>query len=409
MASPAERLPIVIVGHIDHGKSTLIGRLLYETGSLAAEKMEQISALSDEEKSAYPFAHLLDHFTEEREQGITIDTTQRFFRWAEREYLIIDAPGHREFLKNMITGAAIASAGVLIVDAERGVEEQTRQHGYLLHMIGIRSLLILINKMDRVGFLRERFEQTEREVTEFLSGIGLEPVNILPIAATLGDNLKQKSDKLRWFQGHTVLEALAAIQLNQTAVPGLRLPVQDSYDFLQEKKLLVGRVESGTLRAGGKATVLPQGAEVTIGGILKYKQSLQEAGPGECIAFTLEGREEMARGMILVDGELPQVSDRIACKLFWLGEKPGKLQDEIVFKCTTQQVPGVLTRILRCFDPSDLSKEIEAPAEISQGQIAEVELALKSPVVTDSFGHGSELGRFALEKNSEQIAGGIIP
>ena len=201
---------IVIVGHVDHGKSTLIGRLLHETDGLPDGKLDALKAVSARRGMPFEWSFLLDALQTERDQGITIDTSQIRLRTATRDIVLIDAPGHAEFLRNMITGAAQADAAVLIVDATEGVRDQTRRHGYLLHLLGVRQVMVVINKMDRVGFDAGKFREIESEIAAHLAGLGLTPTAIIPISARNGDGVARHTSSTAWYRGPTVLAALDA-------------------------------------------------------------------------------------------------------------------------------------------------------------------------------------------------------
>ncbi len=239
---------IVIVGHVDHGKSTLIGRLLAETGSLPDGKLEQLKAVSARRGMPFELSFLLDALQTERDQGITIDTSQIRFRTPSRDFILIDAPGHAEFLRNMITGASQADAALLIVDAAEGVREQTRRHGYLLHLLGVRQVVVVINKMDRVGYDDGRFREIDAEISAHLGGFGVKPAAVIPISARHGDGVVTKTAAIDWYAGPTVIEALDQFAPAQpaTALP-LRLPVQAVYKF-DDRRIVAGRIESGTDR-----------------------------------------------------------------------------------------------------------------------------------------------------------------
>src|SRR5438045_885042 len=215
-ASPVrnERLKIVFVGHVDHGKSTLIGRLLYDTNSLAEGKLAQVERACAAEGMEFEFAFLLDALLEEQQQNITIDTTQIPFRTPRREYAIIDAPGHKEFLKNMITGASNADVAILVIAASEGVREQSRRHAYLLSLLGIQQIIVVVNKMDLIDFAEDQFRQIKSEYLKFLSGLKLEPRGFIPASARTGDNVAKRSSRMKWYHGSTLLEALDAAEAN---------------------------------------------------------------------------------------------------------------------------------------------------------------------------------------------------
>src|SRR5665647_1234698 len=246
---------IVIVGHVDHGKSTLVGRLLHETGSLPEGKLEMLKAVSARRGMPFEWSFLLDALQTERDQGITIDTTQIRFRTGSRDIVLIDAPGHAEFLRNMITGASQADGAVLIIDALEGVRDQTRRHGYLLHLLGVKQVAVVVNKMDRVDFSAARFKEISDEISAHLTGLGVTPSAVIPISARDGDGVTPRPVRIGWYKGPTVVEALDALQparpLEQLA---LRLPVQAIYKF-DDRRIVAGRIESGRLAAGDEIVI----------------------------------------------------------------------------------------------------------------------------------------------------------
>src|SRR5215470_3177719 len=273
---------IVIVGHVDHGKSTLIGRLLSETGSLPAGKLEQIKAVSARRGMAFEWSFLLDALQAERDQGITIDTSQIRFRTPSRDFVLIDAPGHNEFLRNMITGAAQADAALLLVDAAEGVREQTLRHAYLLHLLGIRQVVVLINKMDRVSYEDIRFRHIGAEITAHLAGFGLKPAAVIPISARHGDGVAARTPAIDWYRGPTVIEALDGFAPARpaTALP-LRLPVQAVYKF-DDRRIVAGRLQSGRIAVGDEIAVAPSGKRALVRSIETWP--VDGAGPQEASA-----------------------------------------------------------------------------------------------------------------------------
>src|SRR3954466_3287248 len=231
-SAPSEQLKIVIVGHVDHGKSTFVGRLFNDTGSLPDGKLEQLQRIAERRGVPFEWANLMDALQSERDQGITIDTTQIWFHTPKRPYVIIDAPGHKEFLKNMVTGAASSEAALLLIDAAEGVQEQSRRHGYLLHLLSVKQVAVLVNKMDLVGYSADRFGQVAEDYRAYLKGLGVEPTCIVPISAREGDNMVEHSARMSWYQGPTVLQALDGFEHEEPPVGRpLRLPVQDVYKF----------------------------------------------------------------------------------------------------------------------------------------------------------------------------------
>ena len=257
-------LKIVFVGHVDHGKSTIIGRLLYETHSLPQGVIDKVQKITDETGKNFEYAYLLDAFAEERQQGITIDMTQIQFSTENRDYLIIDAPGHKEFLKNMISGAANANIAFLVIDAAAGVQEQSKRHACLLSMLGISKIYVLVNKMDLVDYSENRFNFVVDEMKNFLEPLNVKPQKFIPISGFYGDNLIAKSDKLSWYNGETLINTLDLIKNDdEIAQKALRLPIQDVYKF-DDRRIIAGRIESGQLKVGDKIKIYPEGRETKI-------------------------------------------------------------------------------------------------------------------------------------------------
>src|ERR1700736_1700984 len=321
-ADPAGNRPvvrIVIVGHVDHGKSTLIGRLLHETGSLPAGKVESLKAFSERRGMPFEWSFLLDALQTERDQGITIDTSQIRLRTAARDIVLIDAPGHAEFLRNMITGASQADGALLIIDALEGVRDQTRRHGYLLHLLGVKQVAVVVNKMDRVGFSAARFEEISNEISAHLTGLGVTPSAVIPISARDGDGVAERTPRISWYKGPTVVEALDALEparpLEQLA---LRLPVQAIYKF-DDRRIVAGRIESGQLAAGDEIVIMPAGKIAKIRTVegwpatpVKGKQ-----GAGRSVGITLDRELFVERGDVITHvGASPRDTRRLRARIF---------------------------------------------------------------------------------------------
>ena len=252
-----EQLRVVIVGHVEHGKSTLVGRLFHDTGMLPEGKFEAIDEMCRRRGMPFEWAFLMDSLKAERDQGVTIDTSQIWFNHAEREYVLIDAPGHREFIRNMVTGASNADAALLLIDADQGVRSQSRHHGYLLQLLSVRQVAVVVNKMDLIGWDQERFRAIESEYRNYLEGLGVTPTCVIPISARDGDNIATASDNLAWHSGPTVLGALAgfAPPVGNDDAP-LRLPLQDVYKF-DDRRIFAGRIESGRFSVGDELLFSP--------------------------------------------------------------------------------------------------------------------------------------------------------
>ena len=254
MAKEKPHVNIVFVGHVDHGKSTLIGRLLADTDSLPKGKLEQVKAVCAANAKPFEYAFLLDALKDEQSQGITIDTARCFFKTDKRHYIIIDAPGHIEFLKNMITGAARAEAGLLLIDAKEGVQENSRRHGFMLSLLGIKQIVVLVNKMDLVDYDQTVFNNIVEEYKQFLSEIKVDPIAFVPVSAFEGENLISNSDKMPWYQDKPVLDWIDSFQKEKEKKDKpFRLPVQDIYKFTEsndDRRIVAGSVLTGTAKVG---------------------------------------------------------------------------------------------------------------------------------------------------------------
>jgi sulfate adenylyltransferase large subunit len=408
--SKRESMKIVIVGHVDHGKSSLIGRLLYDTGSLPPDRMELVRKTCEEMGKKVEFAFVMDHLKEEREKGITIDTAQTFFRTPTRDYVIIDAPGHKEFIKNMITGASQAETSLLVIDAQEGIMEQTRRHAYILGMLNLKKNIIVINKMDLVGYDEKRFNDIKNEVTSFLAKLRISPSFVVPACATEGVNFAEKSEKLGWYAGPTLFGALDALEKDKDiSEKPLRLPVQDVYST-DEGEIIVGRVESGMLDGGMELMLLPAKRTVRVARLLEFgKDSRNAAEAGESIGLTLDGNGKVKRGEVLsAADQLPRVSGTIEANLFWMSAEPLDKNEEITFRANTQAVSCKVKEIRRRIDSSSLDVLEEDAGEIRDNEVGEVVLQLDHPVTFELFSFIPELGRFVMERGNDIVAGGIV-
>ncbi len=402
-----DTLKIVIVGMVDHGKSTFTGRLLYDTGSLPDAKLEEIKKASQELGKEIEFAFLIDHLQEEREQEMTIDTAQIFFRTNKRRYVIIDAPGHVEFIKNMITGAAQADAAVLIVDAQKGVEVQTKRHSVILGMLGIRNVIVVMNKMDLVEYGQQRFETVKKEILEFLASIDIAPSYVIPISAKKGDFVAEYTETMPWYEGPSVLDALDMLEGQQPDYEKpLVYPVQDTYYF--GERLLVGRVESGKLAKNDQILVLPTNKKTTISDIRVFEKEKNEAVAGECIALTLTELFPMERGNIIVHEEArPIVTDSFHATLFWLG-RDFKHGEQLTLKCSTQETACRIESISARYDSSTMDILEQDAQQLKETEIGEVVIKTDKPVCVTHFTDVPELGRFVIVRNNDVVAGGVV-
>jgi sulfate adenylyltransferase large subunit len=402
-------LSFVIVGHVDHGKSTLIGRLLYDTGSLAFDKIEEIQQASARHGKQTEFAYLLDHFEEERKQGITIDTTQVFFKTNKRCYTIIDAPGHVEFVKNMITGASHAEAAVLIVDVNEGIKEQTKRHSYILSLLGLNQVIVVLNKMDLVDFSAEHFETVKQNVQKWLRAVDIAPLFCVPISAIRGDNIAVKSENMDWYAGPTFLESLDALQnMLPTEDKPLLLPIQDVYK-IQDKRISVGRVESGIITKGAEVKALPGGHVTSVLSIEKFLKDTDTAIAGECIGLTTADPVFLERGNVLcLPGKEPILTDKIAANMFWMSKKDFTKNQKLTIKCATQEMSCKVVSINKRIDSATLELLGTDCKMLKNLEVAEITIETDKPIVVKNFNDVQELGRFVLVQDENICASGII-
>lgn len=402
-------LKIVIVGHVDHGKSTLVGRLLHETGSLPEGKVENLREVSAKRGMPFEWAFLMDALQAERDQGITIDTAQIRFKSDVRDYVIIDAPGHKEFLKNMITGAASAEAAVLVIDAIDGVQEQSRRHGYLLHLLGLRQLAVVVNKMDGVGYSQDRFEEVSEEIRAYLGGIGVTPTHIVPISARNGENLVAHAESMPWYKGPTVIQALDQFHStgSLTELP-LRFPVQDVYKF-DHRRIIAGRIESGRLRVGDKLVFSPSNKTARIATIESWNTDkvATEAHAGQSVGITLDEQIFVERGQIASLPDNPPVeSNLFRARLFWLGHKSLQVGSRYKMKLATAEYQVEVEAIERVVDVADLA-HVDAD-KVERNAVAEVLLRSRGLVALDEFTVNPRTGRFVLVEGYDIVGGGVI-
>lgn len=414
METIRENLRFVAVGHVDHGKSTLIGRILYDTNSLPPDKMEEIIRVSEQSGGVPEFAFVMDHLEEERRNRITIDTAQIFFKTARRDYTIIDAPGHKQFLKNMITGSTQAEAAVLLVDAEEGLQEQTHRHAYILSLLGIKQIMVVLNKMDLVDYSQERFNQVKKEITSRLKEFGMEvaPNMVIPISARIGDNVAGRSDNLDWHKGLTMLEALDKLEpATSTEEEILRFPIQDIYE-IDGEKVLVGRIASGNIQKNQKVIFHPCGKSATIARIMKLNESPQNAVAGESIGLVIKNGtalKALKRGEVACPAETsPNVSNTIVSTVFWMNGQSLQKGETLEFKCATQQVKCKVKKISNRLNTSSLEVIASNAEELRETEVAELTLKMDGYVATDPFEKVAEMGRFVLMRDNDTVAGGVV-
>lgn len=402
-------MKLVIVGHVDHGKSTLIGRLLHDTGSLPEGKVEAVRAMSERRGMPMEWAFVLDALQAERDQGITIDTTQIFFKTPRRPYVIIDAPGHKEFLKNMVSGAASADAAILVVDAKDGVQEQTRRHGYILHLLGLDRVIVAVNKMDLVDHGEARFRAVADEVRAYLAGMGISPAHILPVSARHGDGLAAASRHMPWFAGPTLIAALDELEAKPLPVElPLRFPIQDVYKF-DERRILAGRIESGRLSVGDELLFSPTNAAARVKSIEAWAVDgpVLTASAGQSVGITLDDQLFVERGHVASHRVDPPVETNVfRARIFWLGRSPLEVGRRYKMKLATMEHTVEVQGIERVIDVGDLSQR---PADrIERNEVGEIILRARARLAVDPFVDNPRLGRFVLIDGYDMAGGGLV-
>ena len=404
------KLRVVFVGHVDHGKSTLIGRILQDTGSLPEGKVEMVKKACAAEGMEFEFAFLLDALLEEQKQNVTIDTTQIPFRTVRRRYAIIDAPGHKEFLKNMITGASSADAAILVIAASEGVREQSRRHAYLLGLLDIKQVIVVVNKMDLVDFSETRFHQIESEYRKFLVDLGLEGRCFIPASAKSGDNVARPGKKLNWYRGPTVLEALDALERQRADVDlPLRFCVQDVYRF-DDRRIIAGRIETGKLRAGDQLVFSPANKSSVVATIERWNACANgPAVAGDSIGVTLSEQIFVERGYVAShESETPIETNRFHADLFWMVREPLFLGHPYDLRLATQDVKCEIVSIEEVMDSSTLETKSDKRERLERNEVGKLTIQTRGPLVIDNHDRIPNLGRFVLVDGGQICGGGII-
>ena len=411
-ASLRDLMRIVIVGHVDHGKSTLVGRLFHDTGSLPDGRYEAIKAQSEKRGVTFEWAFLMDALQAERDQGITIDTSQIWFKTDARDYTIIDAPGHKEFLKNMITGAAQSDAALLIIDAAEGVQEQSKRHGYLLHLMGIKQIAVAVNKMDLADYDQKKFDAIEREYRDYLASIDVIPTFVIPVSAREGDNIVTPSRAMSWYKGPTVVKALDSfVSAAPPTESPLRLPVQDVYKF-DQRRIIAGRIEAGRIAVGDEIIFSPSNKSARVKTIEYWSavpgaKQPTESEAGYSVGITLDEQIFVERGELASHLDTaPIETDVFRARIFWLGHEPMTVGKAYKLKLGTFETRVTIQSIERVIDTTDLSNTTSP--QVSRNQVAEVILRSRRMLALDNFIDFPNTGRFVLVEKFDIAGGGII-
>jgi elongation factor 1-alpha len=405
MAKP--HVNLVFIGHVDHGKSTLIGRLLYETGVVSDKDLK-------EEAGTFKFAWIMDRLKEERERGLTIDLSYRKLETSKNEITIIDAPGHRDFVKNMITGASQADAAVLVVAADDGIMPQTREHAALAFTLGVNQLVVVINKMDLINFEMAGYERLRQELFTLLSGVGYreaDKIPYVPAAAYHGENVTKPSPKMPWYKGPTVLQAIETFREPEKPIDKpLRIPVQDVFTITGVGTVPIGRVETGVIKVGDEVIFEPSGARGEVRSIEMHHQPLQRAVPGDNIGFNVRGiaKTDVKRGDVAGHPDSPPtVAREFLAKVIVLTNveiAPGFVP---LFHCHASHVPGRVVEIMQRIDPRTGAVVEQNPKRLSKGEVGVIRVVPAKPVPIERVGEFPELARFAIRHGGQTIAAGM--
>ena len=412
-------LNLVFIGHVDHGKSTTVGRILLDTGYIRQEEIDKFRAEAEAKgKATFEFAWVMDELKEERERGVTIDIAHRRFDSQKYYFTIIDAPGHRDFVKNMITGTSQADAAVLVVSAAEGIQEQTREHIFLARTLGVNQLIVAINKMDRqeVAFSEAKFNTLREEVTKLLKNVGFKvdtQVVFLPISAFKDDNINKASPNMPWWKGPTLLQALDSLVVppKPTDKP-LRLPVQDVYTITGIGTVPVGRVETGKLKVGDKVIFLPSGKSGEVKSIEMHHESVPEAQPGDNVGFNVRGidKNDIRRGDVVgpvsnpptvVESFIANIQVLNHPSVITVGYTP-------VFHAHTAQVACEFTELQARLDPKTGQVAEKDPTSLKTGDAAVVKITPKRPLVLEKYKEFPQLGRFAVRDMGQTVAAGVV-
>ena len=402
-----EEIPkIVIVGHVDHGKSSLIGRLMYELDQVPDGKYEELKKVSEKRGMDFEFAFLLDALQAERDQGITIDTTQIFFKTKKRNYVFIDAPGHKEFIKNMITGAASADIAILIVDVDEGIKAQTKKHAYILKLLGIKKVITLFNKMDKINYDENKYLQVRKQLEEYLTKINIKALNNIPISAKIGDNISTKSKKISWYDGKPLVNVLDNYNCNDNQMENiLRFPVQDIYK-VSDKRIIVGRIESGKINLGDELLVMPSNEKVKIKSFEEWPKPKKEYNTGDCLGLTLSDEIFVDKGNIISHpNKPPKLMNTFEANLFWLIDKKMDLSKKYQLKINTGEYTVKIRKVNKIIDTESLeSTNKKIP---NKNDVSEVVIHSSQLIPMDDYNVLTKTARFCLLDENEIVAGGI--
>ena len=409
---------LITAGHVDSGKSTLIGRLLFDSGAIREEELRKLKELAKElKKETFEFAFVMDRLKEERARGLTIDIMHRPFETQKYFFTVIDCPGHRDFVKNMITGASQADAAILVVSCKtgEGVQEQTKEHVWLMKVLGINQIIVAMNKMDTINYDENRFNEVKEEVIKLLKGVGYKVENIpfVPVSAYVGDNVVKKSDKMAWYTGPTLVEALDQyITLPPKPIDKpLRIPIQDVYSITGVGTVPVGRVETGVLKVNDTVVFEPSGVRGEVKSIEIHHQQIDKAEPGDNIGFNVRGvsKADIKRGDVAGHPDNPPTVAKEFIAQIVVLQHPSVIAPGYtpVFHVHTASVAGRIEEIIAKIDPKTGQVIQEKPEFIKTGDAAKIRVVPLKPLAIEKYSEFPELARFAIRDMGMTIAAGI--
>jgi len=405
MAKTKEHINLAFIGHVDHGKSTLVGHVLLKSGAIAEQQL-------DEGENKFRF--IMDKLGEERERGVTIDLAHAKFETPKYEYTIVDCPGHRDFVKNMITGASQADAAVLVVDVVDGVQPQTKEHVYLAMTLGIRQLIIAVNKMDLVNYAEDKYNEVKDEVSTLIASIGFKPSDVpfIPISAFEGDNISEASSNTSWYKGKSLIPSFDDFTAPEKPVSlPLRIPIQDVYSITGVGTVPVGRVETGIMKKGEDVIFEPAGASGEVKSIEMHHEMFDQAEPGDNVGFNVRGvgKNDIRRGDVAGHTDnAPTVAKEFDAQIVVL-QHPGVITVGYtpVFHCHTSQVACTFLELSKKLDPKTGQVAEENPDFLKTGDAAIVKLKPTKPMVIENSKDIPHMGRFAIRDMGQTVAAGM--
>jgi bifunctional enzyme CysN/CysC len=409
-----EQMTIVVLGHVDHGKSTVIGRMLADSNSLPEGKLEKIKKQCEENARPFEYAFLLDALQNEQSQGITIDAARCFFNTKKRDYIIFDAPGHIEFLKNMISGASHAEAAVLIIDAEEGVKENSCRHGYIASLLGISQLIVVINKMDLIDYNQKIYDNIVSEYTDFLNKINLNPRAFIPVSARDGINIAAKGGEMKWYKQNDLLTEIDNfIKESKNYEKSFRFPVQDIYKFTEDndnRRIFAGNIETGQISKGDNVIFYPSGKKSSIKNIEDLNSTgLSSAKAGEAAGFTFNTEIYIKPGEVMCkeNEQIPYSGTSCKVNIFWMGHSPMIKNKTYKLKINSLKTSVYLKKIINILDATDLSTESNKN-QIDRHDVAECIIETIKPFSFDIASEIKQCSRFVIVDEYEIAGGGII-